>query len=96
MAAGDGRSEGKLCRALWDDQAVRERMRHKGMLTDWPTEQTVGVASSKSCIMNRAVLEHTSNWWCPQTDGPDCIPINLLRKEAGSFKTSDLWVFLAE
>ena len=78
----------RLSELLEADRAVRNRSRKHGVLTCWPNKNTVGLASMASCKLTARVLELAAEWWTQQQDGPCCILINDVRKEAARLKTS--------
>ena len=75
---------GILAKDWENDSLVRNRSRHEGVLTSWPTKKTMGVASMKACSLNERVLELAALWWVRFKDVPAAIPIDLLRGEAGN------------
>ena len=73
-----------LAKLLEADVTVRRRLREKGHMTRWPTMHTVGVPSCKAMSCNARILEIIAEWWCPTCDSPAILPIELVRREAGS------------
>ena len=71
----------------WEaDALLRSRGRQNNRLTIWPTVQTMGLASMKSCSLNAKALELTAHWWVERSDKPSAIPIHHLREEAWGSK----------
>ena len=73
---------GSLAKILEGIKSVRERLRDAGHMTRWPDIQCTGVPSVRSMGLNARILEETATWWCPHSNGPVYIPINLCRQEA--------------
>ena len=69
----------------WErEDAIRERTRQTKALLDWPPEKhLVGAPNKKSFALNKTVLERVAEWWCPQRDYPESVPVGQMREEVG-------------
>ena len=67
---------------LWEaDALLRNRARRNDRLTEWPTPQTIGVASMRACAQNAQALMLLATWWVERSDRPSAIPIKLVRTQ---------------
>lgn len=67
---------------VWEAEGIiRSRGRQNGQLTIWPSKDTIGIASQRSCAMNHAALEHCATFWVERSAEPAAIPIGILRDE---------------
>lgn len=69
---------------VWEaDSMVRDRVRELKAILEWPKEKhLVGAPSKRSFAMNKTVMEHVAQWWCPQADAPQSVPVAAVRAEA--------------
>ena len=71
-----------LAEMLDADVVMRQIGRNKGCLTMWDDPTVVGLANCGHLKLNLKLMEITTDWFLPQSQGPQAIPIDAIRKQA--------------
>ena len=80
-AASAWPQKGLLCET-WDGHGlIREQLRSKQKLLQWPSPKCTGVANRANLVENRFQVECILKVWIPHTSSPKSPPIEWLRSE---------------
>ena len=66
----DGESTHDLAVSWEADSSIRVRARKNGQISSWPTNESIGVPSSKAMTFNVKALELLASWWVAQKTQP--------------------------
>ena len=75
---------GSLGLILEKDPDLRDLGRREKSLTQWPSEDTIGIPSCPAIARNLRLITTVLEWWGQQSEKPKPIPIDVVRAEARS------------
>ena len=92
MAAGE--APGALARMFEESESLRRRILEKPeqVLTRWPSERSVGVASVAAMKLNHGALEVVARWWVERCEYPKTVAIDRMREEVKHHPWYRIWV----
>ena len=74
---------GSLGKLLEQDGEIRDLARSNRQLTQWPSEDCIGVPSCTAIGYNLRLILEVVDWWGKQQSEPKPIPVDIIKREAG-------------